>query len=117
MSDRQKGIIPAIAKVFPCVEHRFCLRHILENMKLNFRGKAYKDLLWKMATSTTDMYFQNAMQELQKLNTEAHVWLSKIPPKHWSRSHFSGRAHSDENKIITGIHGYTLMKFTSFDEK
>ncbi|CAI9294805.1 unnamed protein product [Lactuca saligna] len=35
------------------------------------------------------------MEELNKLNSEAYDWLNSIPPKHWSRFHFSGRAHCD----------------------
>ncbi|KAK9047963.1 hypothetical protein SSX86_033075 [Deinandra increscens subsp. villosa] len=95
ISDRQKGIIPALKKVFPCAEHRFCLRHILENMKQQYRGKIYKDALWKLATHTTVEHFQKEMDALKEINSEAHLWLSKIPPQHWSRSHFSGRAISD----------------------
>ncbi|XP_022036681.1 uncharacterized protein LOC110939250 [Helianthus annuus] len=95
ISDRQKGIIPALQKVFPCAEHRFCLRHIHENMKLRFKGKEYKDNLWKLATSSTVEYFEQNMQSLKAFNAEAQLWLSDIPPQHWSRSHFSGRALSD----------------------
>lgn len=35
------------------------------------------------------------MEELKVLNVDAYNWLSKIPPHHWARSHFSGRAKSD----------------------
>ncbi|KAL4573837.1 hypothetical protein LXL04_020656 [Taraxacum kok-saghyz] len=35
------------------------------------------------------------MDDLKKVNTEAHQWLCKIPPKHWARSHFTGTALSD----------------------
>ncbi|KAK9053605.1 hypothetical protein SSX86_024679 [Deinandra increscens subsp. villosa] len=63
VSDRQKGILPAIANLFPCSEHRYCLRHIHENMK--------------------------------EINEDAANWLLQIPPQHWSRAHFSGRAMSD----------------------
>ncbi|KAK9070482.1 hypothetical protein SSX86_010884 [Deinandra increscens subsp. villosa] len=95
VSDRQKGILPAIAKLFPCAEHRYCLRHIHENMKGSFKGKMYKDFLWKLATTTTPVQFTTEMNELRKFNEEAYNWLSQIPPQHWSRSHFSGRAVSD----------------------
>ncbi|KAK1423947.1 hypothetical protein QVD17_19258 [Tagetes erecta] len=95
VSDRQKGIIQALEKVFPCAEHRYCLRHIHENMKLNFKGLAYKEFIWKLASATTEIKFYKIMEDLKKFNNEAAIWLSKIPPKHWSRSHFSGRAHSD----------------------
>ncbi|GKC42026.1 mutator type transposase [Tanacetum coccineum] len=59
MSDKQKGLIPAIAQVFLCVEHRFCLRHIHENMKLQFKGYLYKELLWNCASATSMPYFEN----------------------------------------------------------
>ncbi|GJR56757.1 mutator type transposase [Tanacetum coccineum] len=53
ISDRQKGVIPAIAENFPNAEHRFCLKHIYDNMKLSWRGKFYKEMLWKCATAST----------------------------------------------------------------
>ncbi|KAM0004923.1 hypothetical protein Hdeb2414_s0225g00839431 [Helianthus debilis subsp. tardiflorus] len=40
-----QGILPAITKLFPCAEHRYCLRHIHENMKLQFKRKLYRDKL------------------------------------------------------------------------
>nr|GEV11613.1 hypothetical protein [Tanacetum cinerariifolium] len=33
ISDGQKGIIPSIETMFPSAEHRYCLRHIHENIK------------------------------------------------------------------------------------
>nr|GEX62841.1 retrotransposon protein, putative, Ty1-copia subclass [Tanacetum cinerariifolium] len=46
ISDRQKGLIQAIASVFPSVKHRYCVRHIYENMKSQFKGGVYKEMLW-----------------------------------------------------------------------
>ncbi|XP_023751778.2 uncharacterized protein LOC111900139 [Lactuca sativa] len=40
MSDRQKGLLPAIAQLYPQAEHRFCLRHIYENMRKNGKQKS-----------------------------------------------------------------------------
>ncbi|KAJ9567589.1 hypothetical protein OSB04_003555 [Centaurea solstitialis] len=65
ISDKQKGIIPAITKVFPCVEHRYCVRHIEENMKC--------------ATATTIQQFDNEMNNLKKINATCYDWLKKIP--------------------------------------
>ncbi|GJT57276.1 mutator type transposase [Tanacetum coccineum] len=95
ISDRQKGVIPAIAETFPSAEHRFCLKHIYDNMKLSWRGKLYKELLWKCATATTIQKFDKRMEEMKNHNIEAYEWLRKIPPQHWARSHFSGRAKSN----------------------
>nr|GEY43094.1 hypothetical protein [Tanacetum cinerariifolium] len=52
ISDRQRGIILAIKTVYPSAEHRYCLRHIHENMKQGWCGQAYKDLLWRAASAT-----------------------------------------------------------------
>ncbi|GJZ39986.1 hypothetical protein Tco_0586549 [Tanacetum coccineum] len=104
INDRQKGlaivlfpqgITIAMANVFPCAEHRYCLRHIHENMKKQWNGQAYKELLLRCAAATTVPYFDRAMEELKEFNKEAFEWLAKIPAYSWSRSHFSGRAKLD----------------------
>ncbi|XP_071739245.1 uncharacterized protein [Rutidosis leptorrhynchoides] len=82
ISDRQKGLISAVAKVFPVAEHRFCLRHIHENMKKNWRGAC--------ATATTVPQFERAMAAFKDFSEPAYVYLTKIPPAQWTRSHFSG---------------------------
>ncbi|XP_076936453.1 uncharacterized protein LOC143603566 [Bidens hawaiensis] len=64
----QKGLIQAVDKLFPSAEHRFCVRHIEDNLRSLFKGKLLRDALGS--------------------------WLD-IPPETWSRSHFSGRAMSD----------------------
>nr|KAJ0200208.1 hypothetical protein LSAT_V11C600323620 [Lactuca sativa] len=89
------GVLPTIGKLFPCAENRFFLRHIHENMKQKWRGKEFKDYLWKCATTTIVQQVNLAMEELKKLNNDAYEWLKAIPPQHWSRSHFTGRAHYD----------------------
>nr|GEU99329.1 hypothetical protein [Tanacetum cinerariifolium] len=42
------GIIPPIAESFPSAEHRFCLKHIYDNMKLSWRGQLFKEMLWNL---------------------------------------------------------------------
>nr|KAJ0190824.1 hypothetical protein LSAT_V11C800445540 [Lactuca sativa] len=34
-------------------------------------------------------------QKLRKLNNDCYEWVKYIPPQHWSRAHFTGRAHCD----------------------
>ncbi|GKA06173.1 heat stress transcription factor B-4-like protein [Tanacetum coccineum] len=82
ISDRQKGIIPAIKTVYPSAEHRYCLRHIHENMKQGWCGQAYKDLLWRAASATNVRDFEKCMLELKTMNPKAHEWLNKIPAEH-----------------------------------
>ncbi|GJX37907.1 mutator type transposase [Tanacetum coccineum] len=60
VSDKAKGIIPAIANLFPNAEHRYCVKHIHENMKKRWNGNAYKELLWTAASTTTVPEFQKS---------------------------------------------------------
>nr|KAJ0187222.1 hypothetical protein LSAT_V11C900482450 [Lactuca sativa] len=51
------------------------------------------------------------IHELKKLNSEAYDRLNSIPPKHWSRSHFSGRAHCDTllNNMCESLNSKIVM--------
>nr|KAJ0208196.1 hypothetical protein LSAT_V11C500275290 [Lactuca sativa] len=95
ISDRQKGLQAAISQLFPCVEHRFCLRHIHDNMRKTCRTNEYKEHLWNCATATTIPEFNHRMQQFNSYDIEAYNWLKQIPPQHWARSHLTGRAVSD----------------------
>ncbi|XP_050241351.1 uncharacterized protein LOC126690281 [Quercus robur] len=46
ISNRQKGLIPAMEMLLPTVEHRFCVKHIYNNFKVNFKGLELKVALW-----------------------------------------------------------------------
>ncbi|GJY46117.1 hypothetical protein Tco_0435180 [Tanacetum coccineum] len=79
------GLLPALEKLFPHAEHRYCVRHIYENMNLTWKGSEYKEMLWKCASSTTTVMFEKNMQELKDFNKKAYEWLKQIfllePPK------------------------------------
>ncbi|KAM0029718.1 putative Zinc finger, SWIM-type, MULE transposase domain-containing protein [Helianthus debilis subsp. tardiflorus] len=95
ISDRLEGLIPAINRLFPVAEHRYCLRHIHENMKSQWRGDLCKDMLWKCASATTVPFFNKYMDEIKEKDVGLYNWLQQIPPNHWTKSHFSGRAKCD----------------------
>nr|KAJ0201890.1 hypothetical protein LSAT_V11C600331910 [Lactuca sativa] len=81
------GVLPTVSRVFPLPEHRFCLRHILEDMKLHWKENPLKEYLWRCATITLP-HIKHSMEALQNLNPKAHQCLLKIPTNHWVRSHF-----------------------------
>ncbi|XP_076885850.1 uncharacterized protein LOC143535506 [Bidens hawaiensis] len=95
ISDRQKGLIQAVESVFPRAEHRFCCRHIHENLRQTWRGDLCKGLFYRAASATFVPYFNMAMEEIKKKNLDMFLWLSEFPAARLSRSHFSGRAKSD----------------------
>ncbi|XP_028070295.1 uncharacterized protein LOC114272787 [Camellia sinensis] len=89
MSDKQKGLIDAVAKLFPNASHRFCVRHLYNNFKGEHKGLVLKDLLWKTARVTTIPAFTKVMAEIKEVDCKYDDWLVERPPIHWSRSHFS----------------------------
>ncbi|KAJ9541381.1 hypothetical protein OSB04_027887 [Centaurea solstitialis] len=59
------------------------------------KGKVYSDYLWKCAAACTVEEFTTYMEEFKAFDADAHKWLKQIQPKHWTKSHFTGRCHSD----------------------
>ncbi|GJS39330.1 hypothetical protein Tco_0564373 [Tanacetum coccineum] len=72
-----KGVILALKLVFPSAEHKLYLRHIHENMKLQWNGRAFKDHLWICVTTTTVQHFERVMLDFKSFSEHAHAWLSK----------------------------------------
>ncbi|KAI3773251.1 hypothetical protein L1987_47776 [Smallanthus sonchifolius] len=79
--DRQKGLIPALSRVFPSAEHRFCLRHIHENMRKQWRGDVFKNMLWRAASATTMPFYDKAMDEIKRADKTLFEWLNKVTPQ------------------------------------
>ncbi|GJV65433.1 hypothetical protein Tco_1476261 [Tanacetum coccineum] len=81
-------LIQAIASVFPSAGHMYCVRQIHENMKSQFKGGVYKEILWNVAKATSEGEFKKKMGELKSFNSDAYDWLMKIPLEQWSRAYF-----------------------------
>ncbi|XP_019153866.1 PREDICTED: uncharacterized protein LOC109150412 [Ipomoea nil] len=96
ISDKQKGLIPAVEELFPGLEHRFCARHLHANfMKDGFTGNSLKMHFWAVCKATTEADFHAKMEELKLENPKAFEWLSARDPKHYSRAFFSTFPKSD----------------------
>ncbi|KAK8627538.1 hypothetical protein V6N13_135147 [Hibiscus sabdariffa] len=70
MSDRQKGLVDAIAELFPHSEHRTCVCHLYTNFKSEDfnKGKHLKDLFWKAARSTIVTDFKDTLEEIKSVS-------------------------------------------------
>ncbi|XP_039141186.1 uncharacterized protein LOC120278458 [Dioscorea cayenensis subsp. rotundata] len=80
ISDRSKGLINAVAKVFPSSPHVYCLRHLEANfMKANVR-----------------LEFDEAVADLLNTSADAHQWLmQKSDLAHWANYMFKGERWGD----------------------
>ncbi|CAL8086395.1 unnamed protein product [Prunus armeniaca] len=95
MSDKQKGLIPAIETLLPTAEHRMCVRHLYNNFKTEHAGLALKNILWAAARATTIPWYEVEMDKMKEQNEEAWKWVKKRPAKNWSRSHFEPHSKCD----------------------
>ncbi|KAM0850632.1 hypothetical protein ACQ4PT_052969 [Festuca glaucescens] len=90
MSDRQKGLILAVEKVFPEAEHRFCVRHLIQNFqKAGHRGETLKNNLWAIARSTSIPKWEKSMEKMNADSKEAYMWVEALDPKSWIKAFFS----------------------------
>ena len=90
-----QGLIPAIETLFPTVEHRYCMKHIYKNFKVDHKGLELKDALWRCATAITTRKFERCMQYIKDFDEKAYKYLANIAPAQWTRSHFTLRALTD----------------------
>ncbi|XP_059292485.1 uncharacterized protein LOC132045936 [Lycium ferocissimum] len=96
ISDKQKGLLRAFDDIMLDVAHRFCVRHLHNNFKMEgFGGQALKDILWKAAKVTTEPEFFKHMERMAKLDPKALKWFINKPPIHWSRAFFSSFSKCD----------------------
>ncbi|KAL4289578.1 hypothetical protein GQ457_14G016010 [Hibiscus cannabinus] len=63
-----KGLVEAIDDIFPNAEVRSCVRHLYNNFKELYKGKALKDVVWKAARATYSREFEAAMDQLKALS-------------------------------------------------
>ncbi|KAG8372441.1 hypothetical protein BUALT_Bualt12G0066500 [Buddleja alternifolia] len=88
--NKETCLILAFEEVFPRSDHRFCVRHLLNNFKIvGYRGLAFKNTLWSATKATTINGFKLRMQELRQLDESVEEWFHHKPPVQWTRSHFS----------------------------
>ena len=81
--------------LFPTCGHRYCVKYIYNNSKVDHKGLKLKDALWRCARARTIREFERRMMELKDLDVKAWEYLTDINPTKWSKSHFSSRALCD----------------------
>jgi len=95
MTDKQKGLIPAVQQVFPDSEHRFCVRHLYSNFQMHFKGENLKNQLWACARSSNVVQWNKNMKMMRELDSVGHKWLQQMPPQTWVRAFFSTYSKCD----------------------
>lgn len=95
ISDRQNGLIQVIINMLPTAEHRFCVRHMHNNFKQDYRGMSLKIKLWELVMATNMESFKSIMEIVILESIEAYEWLNKVPFEYWSMAHFMRESKCD----------------------
>ena len=75
------GLIPVMETLFPTVKHRYCVKHIYNNFKVDHKGLKLKDALWRCAAAaTTVREFERCMQYIRYLYEKAYKYRANIAP-------------------------------------
>ncbi|KAE8967337.1 hypothetical protein PR001_g28134 [Phytophthora rubi] len=85
LSDRQKGLLAAVAQVFPQAGHRFCLRHLMDNAQRSGAKLTIEDrrLICQLARSDCENDYKLYFSELSASNRKAADYTSGVDQNHW----------------------------------
>jgi hypothetical protein len=91
VSDRQKGLLSAIAETFPEVGHRFCLRHIKDNITRAGISLSNEErgIISNLARSDCESDFKFFHAQLMQFKAKAAEYLDGIEKKHWVKYEFA----------------------------
>lgn len=119
MSDRQKGILKALDRVFLAFLRRYYCSHICANFKEKFPGLLLKFSFWKACRASNSIDFHNHMPELHSISSMAHHWLMQIPigcwakytfPTHTKCSHVTNNMTESFNNWINNFRGMPIVR-------
>ncbi|EPS60214.1 hypothetical protein M569_14589, partial [Genlisea aurea] len=96
ISDRQKGLVPAVQHILPAIQVRHCCRHIYANIKgAGHKSMELKQLFWKAAQCSREEDFNTVMEKIKNQYPAAHSYLKKIDSTTWTRAFFSENSRCD----------------------
>ncbi|MCO5563176.1 hypothetical protein L7F22_016813 [Adiantum nelumboides] len=94
VSDKQKGLLPAVELVFLGCEHAYCMRHLDANLKKKCNNGEFIQLFWVAAYGSTPIDYDNAILGMKAIIPFATDYLlSMSPPSHWATTHFKGKRY------------------------
>ncbi|KAK1369124.1 hypothetical protein POM88_035216 [Heracleum sosnowskyi] len=101
ISDQQKGLDKAIRELLPEVEHRFCNRHLVSNLKKINKTNIVRNAFWDAATATHLQAFKKAMKNLERHSKPAATKMKELDPSWWSKAYFKthSKTESTENNM------------------
>lgn len=88
-TDACKGLESAVKAVFPGAEQRECMKHLMDNMKKNFRGNVYAKYMWPAARAYMPEKHKYLLDKVTSKSPNIKKWLEHHHKLFWARSMFS----------------------------
>ena len=86
MSDRGKGLIPALDQIFPTAAHAFYYQHLAANVAL--RWPTCRQKFWQAAYVKTKKRFDEVIKATKKVHPAYAVYLKAISQNSWTHYKF-----------------------------
>ncbi|XP_077250785.1 uncharacterized protein LOC143890112 [Tasmannia lanceolata] len=90
LSDRQSCIVEAVETHFPSAFHGFCLRHVSENFRDEFKNAKLVNIFWNAVYALTPFEFEAKIAEMVEIQQDAMQWFHRFPPRLWAIAYFEG---------------------------
>ncbi|KAL2892335.1 Protein FAR1-RELATED SEQUENCE 3 [Bienertia sinuspersici] len=112
--DQHQAIISSTASVLPSAEHRHCARHIFAHWHKRYKGDEYKLLFWNIVKAYNNTDFNDAIEELEKVNLAAAEDFRSYNPQLFCRAFFRSSTRCDvvTNNMAETFNGYIIQART-----
>ena len=129
ISDRHQGILSAVQEQIPGyapLHHRWCTRHLTENLLRNDGMKDNFPLFEEVARMLEVPFFEEKLEQLKTAtNTEGRQWLRGLmrEPEKWTRAYDDGgwryefqtsNMAESFNSVLKGIRAMPINAIVSF---
>ncbi|CAL9757996.1 unnamed protein product [Musa acuminata subsp. burmannicoides] len=102
LSDRNQGIVQAVEYNFPNASHGFCLRHVSESFRDEFKNSKLVNLFWNAVYALTTAEFESIVNEMMEVQ-DVRPWFQRFPPSLWAVAYFEGVRYGHFTLGITEV--------------
>jgi hypothetical protein len=85
-TDAGQGVMAGVKEVFPTLEHRECMLHLVMIFKKRYSGKIFDDQLWAAAYSWSPYFFEKHWKAMDEAKPVAMNYIKECHTRIWSRS-------------------------------
>lgn len=89
LSERNRGMVEAVETHFPTAFHGFCLRHVSESFRDEFKNTKLVNIFWNAVYALTSAEFESKIAEMMEIQ-DVSSWFHLYPANLWAVAYFEG---------------------------